>query len=171
MNRLLITSSAWMFSSMSERKRRHGNENSTVQSSSRILSVAVRKGLDLGMYAMAMAGTIFVGLTVVSFALGGGWGGVKVLLFVVGFLYFGAASFQLRPRPSWKEGTGERAATVQSYEETLFERTVWKVLPLDPDALGVNDGDRVSPAAKLFIGSLVTLLLSYLMGTWLGIGA
>ncbi|EMA42731.1 DUF7555 family protein [Halococcus saccharolyticus] len=130
----------------------------------------VLKLLDLCLYGLTMAVVIICAATVVSFALGAGWGGSKYLLFVIGFLLFGIGSFGMRPKGAWKDDDDDddgESRRVSSDDETRLQAFVQAIPPLrwyelDPD-------DRLSLAAKLFVGSLFVLGTSFVMETAFGV--
>jgi hypothetical protein len=121
------------------------------------------KLLDLLLYGLMVAVVLVCVSAVVSFALGAGWGGSKYLLFVVGFLLFGLSALGMRPKGAWKDDDDDEAQHVSSDDETRFQTFVQAIPPLrwydlEPD-------DRLSFAAKLFVGSLFVLGASFVMET------
>jgi hypothetical protein len=124
-----------------------------------------RQALDVLMYAVVWVATLVAVSAVVSFPLGGGWVGVKYVLFFVGFFLFGLSALRLRPTPPWKddrETSGER-------EETRFQAFVQRLPPLG--RYGLAPDERLSAATKLFIASVLSLVFSYLLETVFGIKA
>ena len=119
-----------------------------------------RKLLDALAYAVALSALVFLAATAVSFALGGGWGGVKYLLFVLGFLALGAGAFFLRPTPPWRdESLAKRTG------QTPFERAVRRLLgerALAPD-------QQYPPAARVLLAGVLLLAVSFVMETVFGI--
>lgn len=126
-------------------------------------SLRTQQAVDALVYIGAVTLVLFTISTLLSFAIGGGWPGVKNMLFVLGFLAFGVAAFQLRPSAPWKDESDA------SRDETPFERLTYRVLPLRGTALPVND--RMRGSTKLFLASLLTLFVSLMMEFGLGIGA
>ncbi|WP_332897489.1 DUF7555 family protein [Haladaptatus sp. CMSO5] len=126
-------------------------------------SLRTQQAIDALVYVGAVTLVLFSISALVSFGLGGGWPGVKNLLFVLGFLAFGVAAFQLRPSAPWKDESDT------SRDETPFERLTYRVPPLKGTTLPVND--RMRGSTKLFLASLLTLLVSLVMEFGLGIGA
>ncbi|EMA55062.1 MULTISPECIES: DUF7555 family protein [Halococcus] len=131
--------------------------------------VLLLKLLDLCLYGLTIAIVLVCVATVVSFAFGAGWGGSKYLLFVIGFLLFGLGAIGMRPKGAWKDDDDDddEARRVSSDDETRFQAFVQSIPPLrryelDPD-------DRLSLAAKLFVGSLLVLGASFAMETVFGI--
>ena len=128
----------------------------------------VLKLLDLCLYGLTVAVVLICAATVASFALGAGWGGSKYLLFVVGFLLFGLGAIGMRPKGAWKDDDDDdESRRVSSDDETRFQAFVQALPPLrwyelDPD-------DRLSLAAKLFVGSLLVLGTSFVMETAFGV--
>jgi hypothetical protein len=123
-----------------------------------------RQALDAATYAAVVVVCIAAAAAVVSLPLGGGLVGVKYALFFVGFLVFGVSTFQLRPRPPWKDDTGE---TVGTRDESRFQRLVQRVPPLR--RYGLVPDDRLSPAAKLFLSSLLMLAVSFTLEAVFGV--
>src|SRR6056297_3107185 len=140
-----------------------------------------RKAVDAVVYALAVAAVVFLLGAVLGVLLGGGLVTAKYVMFVVGILLFGYATFQLRPDPPWsteRTGDGETVIVknddsddpvVNSRTETRFQAAVQRIPPLSWYSLPPSD--RVSIAAKLFLASLVTLAWSYAMEAVFGIAA
>jgi hypothetical protein len=119
-----------------------------------------RKLLDLLAYAVALSALVFLAATAVSFALGGGWGGVKFLLFVLGFLALGVGGLLLRPTPPWRD-----RPLVQRTGRTPFERAVRRLLgdrALDPD-------QQFPAAARVLVAGVILLAVSFVMETVFGV--
>jgi hypothetical protein len=119
-----------------------------------------RKLLDLLAHAVVLSVLAFLATTAVSFALGGRWGGVKYLLFVLGFLGLGAGAFFLRPTPPWRD-----EPLVQRTGETPFERLVRRLLgsyALDPD-------QQYPAAARVLVAGVILLAVSFVMETVFGV--
>jgi hypothetical protein len=119
-----------------------------------------RKLLDLLAYAVVLSLLVFLATAALSFALGGGWGGVKYLLFVLGFLAFGAGAFFLRPTPPWRD-----EPLVQRTGETPFERLVRRLLgdhALDPN-------QQYPPSARVLVAGVLLLAVSFVMETVFGV--
>lgn len=125
--------------------------------------------LDAFVYAVAVTVLVLLAAVAVSAAIGGGWLVVEYVLFVVGILVFGYATFQLRPEPPWKTritDDGELAVTrtdrrsegVESEEESRFQSALQRVPPLRSHS--VPPDERISAAAKLFLASLAVLATS-----------
>lgn len=119
-----------------------------------------RKLLDTLAYAIALSLLVFLATTAVSFALGAGWGGVKYLLFVLGFLAFGAGAFLLRPTPAWRD-----EPLVQRTGQTPFERAVRRILgrwALEPD-------QQFPGGARVFVAGILLLAASFVMESVFGV--
>jgi len=101
----------------------------------------------------------------VSFVGGGGWGGVKYLLFFVGFLLFGITAFGLRPTGAWTESS----ASSPNREETRFQAVVQATPPLRRYDLAPDE--RLPVAAKLFVASVLVLGVSFAMERVFGVTA
>jgi hypothetical protein len=126
---------------------------------SRVLQV-----IDAIYYALGIVVLTVAGSAVLSFAVGAGWNGVKFALFVVGTFAFGIASIQLRPKPAWRE---ERRFSIEPDEETPFQATIQRLPPLSGR---LDPAERLSVAARLFLGAIFTLATSFLMEAVLGVG-
>ena len=127
----------------------------------------LRQALDALVYAIAFVTVLVALAAVVSFPVGGGWVGVKFALFFVGFFLFGLSAFQLRPTPPWKEDESDTSDGER--DETRFQAAVQRLPPLG--RYGLAPDDRLSPAAKLFLASVVVLLVSYVMEAGFGVVA
>ena len=119
-----------------------------------------RRLLDTLAYAVALSLSAFLATAVVSFGLGAGWGGVKYLLFVLGFLAFGVGAFLLRPTPPWRD-----ESIVQRTGQTPFERAVRRLLgnyALAPD-------QQFPAGARVFVAGLLMLAVSFVMESVFGV--
>lgn len=125
-----------------------------------------RQALDALVYAIAWVAVLVAVSAVVSFPVGGGWVGVKFVLFFVGFFLFGLSAFRLRPTPPWKDDNG---GTSGEREETRFQAFVQRLPPLG--RYGLAPDERLSTAAKLFVASVLALLVSFVMETGFGVTA
>jgi hypothetical protein len=126
-----------------------------------------RQALDVLMYAVVWVATLVAASAVVSFPLGGGWVGVKYTLFFVGFFLFGLSALQLRPTPPWKRDGSEM--TSGEREETRFQAFVQRLPPLG--RYGLAPDERLPAAVKLFVASVLALLVSFVMETSFGVAA
>lgn len=139
-----------------------------------------RQAVDAVVYAVAVAGVVFgLGLAVGLLA-GGGLVTAKFVMFVVGILAFGYATFQLRPDPPWDtEETEEGEIKVTRNEpdgrvmggrdETRFQAAVQRIPPLPWYSLPPDE--RLSVAFKLFLASLATLAGSFVLEAVFGVTA
>lgn len=121
---------------------------------------APRKLLDTLAYAIALSVAVLLATTAVSFTLGGGWVGVKYLLFVLGFLALGAGAFFLRPTPPWRD-----EPLVKRTGQTPFERAVRRLLgdrALAPD-------QQHPPAARVLLAGVLLLAVSFVMESVFGV--
>jgi hypothetical protein len=139
-----------------------------------------RQALDAVMYGLAVAAMVFVVGALLGVVLGGGLVTAKFVMFVVGLLMFGYATFQLRPDPPWdtkRTDDGKVKVTkndpggsvVNSRDETKFQATVQRIPPLSRYSLPPDD--RLSVGAKLFVASLATLAWSFVLETVFGVVA
>lgn len=128
----------------------------------------LRRGVDGVAYAVAVAAVAFAAGAAVSFALGWGWQGVKYWLFLVGWLGFGVGTFKLRPRAAWKGSDGDGHDDDQGVAETRFARATRTAVP---DGLAVDEDERWSAGARLFLGSVAVLVASMAMEFVFGVGA
>jgi hypothetical protein len=119
-----------------------------------------RRLLDTLVYAVALSLVAFLATTATSFAVGAGWGGVKYLLFVLGFLAFGAGAFLLRPTAAWRD-----EPIVQRTGLTPFERAVRRLLgdrALAPD-------QQLPAGVRVFVAGLLMLGVSFVMESVFGV--
>jgi hypothetical protein len=127
-------------------------------------SLRGRQALDAIVYAVVVTAIVGIGSTAISFVLGWGLVGVKFILFVIGFVLFGAATFKLRPTAPWREENGSESSGVSyagSDNDSPLQRAIYRVLPLDQYEL--HPKDRLSDGAKLFLASVLMLVISFLM--------
>lgn len=113
----------------------------------------------------------------ISLAVGGGFGGAKVVLFFAGFLLLAYATVRLWPNsPEEMSGRSTNAnadaiglsASPAGSNDTRFQRFAGALPPAR--WLESPPPDReLSPAGKLFWSSLGVLLISYLMETVFGV--
>lgn len=144
------------------------------------ISFAARRTVDALVYGLVVAALVFAIGALVGLALGGGLVTAKYVMFVVGILLFGYATFQLRPDPPWGTERTEdgklkvtrnrpQGTVVGARDETRFQAAVQRVPPLPWVALPPDD--RLSQEAKLFVASLVTLGWSFALETVFGVVA
>ena len=139
-----------------------------------------RQALDAVVYGVVVAALVFGIGSVVGLLVGGGLVTAKFVMFVVGLLMFGYATFQLRPDPPWgteRTEDGEVKVTknepkgnvVGGRDETKFQSVVQRIPPLSRYSLPPDE--RLSVGAKLFVASLATLAWSFVMETVFGVAA
>ncbi|WP_276299556.1 DUF7555 family protein [Halorussus lipolyticus] len=139
-----------------------------------------RQALDAVTYGIAVAAVVFVLGALLGFLLGGGLVTAKFVMFVVGILLFGYATFQLRPDAPWdtKETDDGKVkvtknepsgSVIGGRDETTFQAIVQRIPPLSQYSLPPEE--RLSVGAKLFVASLATLAWSFLMETVFGVVA
>lgn len=124
------------------------------------------QALDTLFYGLSVAAVLVCVSAVVSFAVGGGWNGVKYLLFVVGFLLFGAGSFGMRPKAAWKDDDDDNTSAA-SDAETRFQAAVQSIPPLRRYEL--DPEDRLSTGTRVFVSSLFVLGTSLVMEAVFGV--
>lgn len=127
--------------------------------------------LDAVTYAATVTGAIFAAASVVSFALGSDWVGVKYLLFYVGFLAFGYATFTLWPTPPWKrdEMTEPKQPSIGGRDETRVQALAQELPPARFRPLPADE--RWPDGVKLLLTSVAILGTSYAMETVFGVAA
>ena len=139
-----------------------------------------RQALDAVVYGVVVAALVFGIGSMVGLLVGGGLVTAKFVMFVVGLLMFGYATFQLRPDPPWgTEQTEDGKVKVTKNEpkgkvvggrnETKFQSVVQQIPPLSRYSLPPDE--RLSVGAKLFVASLATLAWSFVMETMFGVAA
>lgn len=134
------------------------------------LRYRLRQAVDALVYGVVFTlVTVLLG-ALLAFPLGLDWFGVVLFLFLVGIALLGYASFQLRPPKRWDVEFGddgfritrpEGSRVVGSREVSRFQRGVQRVPPLP--TVGLEPEQRLSPAAKLFVASVLILLASILL--------
>lgn len=111
---------------------------------------------------------ILGGLAVLAAVFGNGLLTLKYLLFVVGFLLFGAGTFgmraRLKRRPNRETPSNPYFASDQELD---FEARIQAVWPLRDDPLPFQD--RVSRNGKLFATGLLLLAISLFLEVVLGV--
>lgn len=131
------------------------------------LRYRLRQAIDGLVYGLVfMLAAVLLG-ALLAFPLGLDWFGVVLFLFLVGIALLGYASFQLRPPKRWDvefddEGfqitRPDEGRVVGSREVSRFQRAVQRIPPLP--TVGLEPEQRLSPAAKLFVASVLILLVS-----------
>lgn len=134
------------------------------------LRFRLRQAVDALVYGLVFTLIAVLLGALLSFPLGLGWLGVELFLFIVGVALLGYSSFQLRPAKRWDvefDDDGFRitrpneSRVVGDREVSRFQRAVQRVPPLPTVAL--DPEQRLSPAAKLFVASLLLLVASILL--------
>ena len=140
------------------------------------------RAADLLLWVVVVAAAIVGVATVLAFVAGDGAVTLKYLLFVVGFLMFGAGSVGIQPEgfrkragPETNGGVGESrvpslgSLSADSDSEHGFEARIQQLPPLRDERLPLDD--RVSRDWKLFVASLAVLCVSLLLEVGLGVTA
>lgn len=83
---------------------------------------------------------------------------LKYILFVVGVLLFGIGSIGLQPKRPHRD---EKWFTVDSDSEYSFEESIQNLPPLKGEKIPIET--RISRNVKIFVVSLILLLLSFLL--------
>lgn len=138
----------------------------------RVALLAVAHAMTYAVTVAALAGT---GAFVLGIATGGGFVRVKTLLFLAGLGMMAYATARLWPRsPSDVEPDGFDGVTVDDRsipkvpDRTRFQRIV-RSLPPSRWLPPTPHSKRVTPAGKLFLGSVLVLLASYLLEVRFGV--
>ncbi|SER67423.1 DUF7555 family protein [Natrinema salaciae] len=137
------------------------------------LRVFGRTWLDAITYAIAVAVLTGVGALVLGVATGGGIVRAKYLLFVAGWVLLAYATVRLWPTSPDDVGTPPTRGVTESIpatnDSTRFQAFVRTLPPLRWVRPPPSE-KRVTPPGKLLLGSLLVLLLSFLMETVFGVG-
>lgn len=129
--------------------------------------------IDALTYALLVALVTTVGAVALGVLTGGGLLRAKYVLFVAGFLLLSYATLRLWPSSPADLETDERSGGSGTSlpavaEESRFQRLVRAAPPMR--WLGSPPPERrLSPPSKLFLGSLLVLLASYLLETAFGV--
>lgn len=123
-----------------------------------------RQALDAFVYAVVVTAIAVVGSIAISFTLGGNWLGVKYILFLVGIGLFGIGTIKLRPSAAWSDSNKDRS---HNSEETWLQARIQHVPPLD--RYGLRPDERLSDGVKLFLVSVLILLVSFSLEIVFGI--
>lgn len=125
--------------------------------------------VDAVAYAIVFAVIVVALVTPIGFVYSG-WTGVKIALFLIGMAFFGYGSLRLWLGASQGHSGGQSspdAPTVSPGQNSRLQ-AVLDGLPGYP-AAEMPDAARLSPATKLFVGSLLVLGVSYVMEAAFGI--
>lgn len=136
----------------------------------RRLRYRLRQVIDALVYGVVITLITFLAGILVAFPLGYDWFGVELFLFLVGVALLGYASFQLRPSKRWDvefEDDGfqltrpNESRVVGSRDVSRLQRAIQRIPPLP--SVGLAPEQRLSPAAKLLVASVLILLSSILL--------
>ena len=134
------------------------------------LGTAARVCVDAGAYAVVVAAAATVLAFVVGVASGGGFVRMKTLLFLSGFGLMAYSTARLWPTSTDDVGPDRVGGVAPPAggsvpvprEQTRFESIARRLPPADR---------RLTPAGKLFWGSVAVLLVSYVMEAVFGVTA
>ncbi|MFC6960554.1 DUF7555 family protein [Halocatena marina] len=115
-----------------------------------------RQALDAIVYAIVVTVIVVIGSIVVSFTLGGGWIGVKYILFIVGIGLFGVGTFKLRPTAPWRDS---ELVSTDSDRASWIQMRIEQIPPLDQ--YGLQPNDRISDGVKILFASILILIVSF----------
>lgn len=138
------------------------------------LRTAVLAGVHALTYATTVAVAVLVGSFVVGIATGGGFVRVKTATFLAGLVLMAYATARLWPSsPSDLEPDGTAGVTAAGsvpavHDRTRFQRFV-RALPPARWLPAPPPNSRITPEGKLFVGSVLVLLASYLLETRFGV--
>lgn len=113
-----------------------------------------------------LSGLLVLVSAVLSLLLGTGLGGIKNLLFILGFLVFGVGAIELRPPAPWRSG---KRFSIEPDEEPRLGRAIQRLPPMRDHELPFEE--RIGRGPKLFAASLVVLVASFVLEVGLGVGA
>ncbi|WP_247003964.1 DUF7555 family protein [Halosolutus gelatinilyticus] len=136
------------------------------------LGKIARTWADALAYALVVAALTIVGALALGIATGGGVVRAKLLLFIGGWALLSYATVRLWPTsiddasPASTDRTGE---SLPGTGETTRFQTLVSVLPPGRWIQPPPPEDRMTTPGKLLVGSLLVLLVSFLMETALGV--
>jgi hypothetical protein len=126
--------------------------------------------LDAVVLAVSIATLFLVPTTLLSFAFGADWYGVKFWLFIVGMLLTGLSLWLLRPDRPWnldddEDEEDDDTGPAESIGSGVgkFEATIHGLPPLS--WAKVPPGARASSGVRLLLAGLLLFGLSYVMET------
>ena len=122
--------------------------------------------LDAVMSGIGISVVVLVPLSILSFAAGTNWYGVKVGLFFGGMLLMGASVWLLRPDKPWEQDDeSDDTGPPESVGADIghFEATVHALPPLS--WVDIPPGSRASSGLRLLVASVVLFALSFVMET------
>ncbi|WP_276260032.1 DUF7555 family protein [Haloglomus litoreum] len=122
----------------------------------------VLRVVDFVAWVAALSGAVVVVAGTPALLIGG-LPAVKQFLFVVGILMFGYASFAIQPERPHRDG---QMVTASRDTESEFEARLQDTLPVE-ERLPYDK--RVSRDTKLFVSSIVVLVVSLLLELGLGV--
>lgn len=125
-----------------------------------------RQVLDALVYAVALTAVVLIVSAVISFVVGSAWVGVKYLMFLVGIGMFGVATFKLRPTSPLKD-TEQLSANQRG--TSPFQTVMANHAPIDLNRFAPKENHRLSDGVKLFLASVLILVVSFVMETIFGI--
>ena len=142
------------------------------------LRIAARVCVDAGAYAVVVAAAATALAFVVGVASGGGFVRMKTLLFLSGFGLMAYSTARLWPTSTedvGADGVGGVAppaggSVPTPTRQTRFESVARQLPPARWSRLPPADR-RLTPAGKLFWGSVTVLLVSYAMEAVFGVAA
>ena len=141
------------------------------------LRTAVRVCVDAGAYAVVVAAAATALAFVVGVASGGGFVRMKALLFLSGFGLMAYSTARLWPTSTEDVGpdrvggaTPAGGSVPTPTRQTRFESVARRLPPARWSRLPPADR-RLTPAGKLFWGSVTVLLVSYVMEAAFGVAA
>jgi hypothetical protein len=119
--------------------------------------------LDAVVSAVGVVVVLFLPMTVLSFAFGADWYGVKLWLFVAAMVLLGISVWLLRPNRPWEDNDDDDTGGTESIGSEIghFEASVHALPPLSwakvpPDA-------RASSGTRLLLASILLFALSFAM--------
>jgi|GEM_PF-224803 len=120
--------------------------------------------VEFTLWVAVVGGTVSAGCVALGYAVGGSLVAAKYVLFVVGFLLFGAGSFAIQPS---RPGRGERRVSIEGTHQSRFEARIQELPPLRDQHLPFDR--RIDRSPKVFVASLVVLAVSILLEFGLGV--